>query len=507
MWFSSRLQRKTSNRALKARASHRTTPVPYRPRLEALDDRLVPAQVNLTVNTLADAGAGSLRAAILAADAGSHSDKITIGFNVSGTIDLQSPLPDLNNTIAIQGPGANRLTVERAVGASFASSIVTVDAGQTASLSGLTIANGNDGGVANHGGTLTLSGCTISGNSGVHFFGDTYGGGIWSLNDFGPSTLTLIGCTISGNSSNFGGGILATTLTISGCTISGNSAEDGGGVLSDGPATVSGCTLSGNTASYQGGGIDNDGKLTVSGCTISGNSATLGGGIHNDGTLTVTGSTLSGNSARGAVLNFGGPIDLPFGGTGGAIANDAGTLTVSGCTLSGNSATSIDFGGIHYSGDGGGIYDLNGLIVGTLDVRGSTFSGNSASDRGGAIYNFGSAAIQDSTLSGNSATRGGAIYNDNDPFATLSVRGSTFSGNSASDSGGGIYNLGTTTLQECTLSGNTAGSDGGGIFNGASGTLAVKDSTVLGNAALNGADIDNLGTLTLDDSIVGVLGS
>jgi hypothetical protein len=55
------------------------------------------------------------------------------------------------------------------------------------------------------------------------------------------------------------------------------------------------------------------------------------------------------------------------------------------------------------------------------------------------------------------------------------------------------------------LSGNIAGS-GGGLFNGASGTLSVKDSTVLGNTAPSGADVYSLGVLSLDDSTVGVLG-
>jgi hypothetical protein len=56
------------------------------------------------------------------------------------------------------------------------------------------------------------------------------------------------------------------------------------------------------------------------------------------------------------------------------------------------------------------------------------------------------------------------------------------------------------------LSANIAASAGGGIFNGASGTLAVKDSTVLSNVAPLGADLYNLGALTLDDSTVGVIG-
>jgi hypothetical protein len=106
---------------------------------------------------------------------------------------------------------------------------------------------------------------------------------------------------------------------------------------------------------------------------------------------------------------------------------------------------------------------------------------------------------------GSSATQGGGIYFVKAP-GLLEVQGSTFSLNTASDSGGGLYNLGTATLQECTLSGNTAGSAGGGVFNGASGTLTVKDSTMLDNVAPFGADLDNLGAVTLDDSTVGVSG-
>jgi predicted outer membrane repeat protein len=121
--------------------------------------------------------------------------------------------------------------------------------------------------------------------------------------------------------------------------------------------------------------------------------------------------------------------------------------------------------------------------------------------------------VRDSVLSANSAVEGGGIYNfsgifDNNQLSngTLEVQGSTFSGNTASDSGGAIYNLGTATVQGSTLSGNAAGSAGGGIFNGASGTLAVKDSTVLGNAAPGGADLYTLGSLALDDSTVGLIG-
>src|SRR5262249_13135299 len=149
MGFSSWLRNRTSTRAPRGRQQHRAAAPLFRPRLEALEDRNVPSQVSLTVSSLADAGPGSLRAALQTADAGSQSDKFTIGFGVTGTIDLQSPLPDLDNTIAIQGPGACSLTIQRDAAFVFASAIVTEDAGQTASLSGLTIVNGDAGGIAN----------------------------------------------------------------------------------------------------------------------------------------------------------------------------------------------------------------------------------------------------------------------------------------------------------------------------------------------------------------------
>jgi hypothetical protein len=212
-------------------------------------------------------------------------------------------------------------------------------------------------------------------------------------------------------------------------------------------------------------------KVTLSGLTITpGNGAAatdpgLGGSILNNGsTLTLSACILPDNSA----LVAGGAVD------------NLGILTVSGCTLSSNSA---------------GI----GVAIRT-----------SSSISGGICYG-GTLTVRDSLLIGNSAIAGGAIYND--AVSTLAVRGSTFSGNTATlpynsagfgDHGGGLFNVGTATLQECSRSGNTAGDGGGGIFN--SGTLAIKDSNVLGNTAPSRAELYNLGALTLDDSTVGVIG-
>src|SRR4051812_41121591 len=64
------------------------------------------------VTSVADDGAGSLRAALVAASApGSH----TITITATGTIDVQAQLPSLAQPLAITGPGADKLTIHQAV--------------------------------------------------------------------------------------------------------------------------------------------------------------------------------------------------------------------------------------------------------------------------------------------------------------------------------------------------------------------------------------------------------
>jgi predicted outer membrane repeat protein len=75
---------------------------------------------------------------------------------------------------------------------------------------------------------------------------------------------------------------------------------------------------------------------------------------------------------------------------------------------------------------------------------------------GGGIY--GSATVENSTISGNSAgTSGGGIYNN----SSLDVTLSTITGNSA-PSGGGIYNVGSVEVSNTILN---AGASGENIFN------------------------------------------
>ena len=91
------------------------------------------------------------------------------------------------------------------------------------------------------------------------------------------------------------------TFTLNGGTISGNSANGGGGIAMDGGTfNFSSGSIHGNTARNGGGGVSMWGSATfnMSGGTISGNSAPTdrgGGVVMNNGTFTMSGGTIYGN--------------------------------------------------------------------------------------------------------------------------------------------------------------------------------------------------------------------
>ncbi len=212
--------------------------------------------------------------------------------------------------------------------------LFTVDSGQSLTLRGLTLTGGNGGGVIssgyggaiyNDGGTLTLTQCTLTGNSASDSASDS-GGAIYN-----SGTLTLTQCTLSGNSAtNDGGAIVASggTLTLTQCTLSGNSASFGGGAISArGTLTLTQCTVSGNSATF-GGAIDGGGTLTLSNSIVAANSAPYGPDVYNASpsftTITTTGTNLLGSLAdstltAGATVRVGDPKLSPLGYFGGRV--------------------------------------------------------------------------------------------------------------------------------------------------------------------------------------------
>ena len=126
-----------------------------------------------TVINTNDSGAGSLRQALADANDG---DTINFDAAVTGTITLTSGELLVNDSITINGPGANIL----AVNGNAASRVFHISSGKTVIISGLTITNGgvvpNGGGILNDHATLTVNNCTVSGNT---IFSGT-GGGIFN---------------------------------------------------------------------------------------------------------------------------------------------------------------------------------------------------------------------------------------------------------------------------------------------------------------------------------------
>jgi hypothetical protein len=138
-----------------------------------------------TVTSLNDSGMGSLRQAIL--DANSNPGDDTINITVTGTIPLDSALPDLSTNMTINGPGARLLTVSR--NTTDRIRIFTITSGATVNISGLRVSEGytadgtdnppavSGGGIYNSG-TLTLTGVNVANNhTGTGFDDNGFGGG------------------------------------------------------------------------------------------------------------------------------------------------------------------------------------------------------------------------------------------------------------------------------------------------------------------------------------------
>ncbi|HHU10521.1 MAG TPA: right-handed parallel beta-helix repeat-containing protein, partial [Intrasporangiaceae bacterium] len=303
-----------------------------RPKTPVLIDelRLVCAD-SLTVTSLEDTGAGSLRAAVNSVCAGGVVD---IDPALAGeTIELQSPLT-LGKDVTIDGSGAPGLAVD----GGGDQRVVEVAGGTTATITDLTLRNGYGfqlaGGVLNNG-DLTLERVTVTGNQvttdGIDFWKG--GAGVYTGEN---ASVRIVDSTISDNSVTgaAGGGVYSffgSTTTIEGTTISGNSSNDvGGGLRLLGDTTIRNSTISGNTSTgWHGGGLFvTDASSTFEHVTIANNTSPAGtaGGMF-VGTfgapvdVTYSSSVISGNSGAECIID-GGPAAV-LTSTGGNVVADA----------------------------------------------------------------------------------------------------------------------------------------------------------------------------------------
>ena len=160
-----------------------------------------------TVTNDADSGAGSLRQAMIDANATTGvEDTINFDLGSAATITLTSgQLPTINDGAELTIDGGS---ADITVSGDHKYQVFNVDFGKLA-LNNLTVADGGGlrgNGIYNFSGTVTLSNSTLSGNSAA-----SVGGGIYSEGDGqGTGKLEVSNSTFSGNSNNgpfsFGGG-------------------------------------------------------------------------------------------------------------------------------------------------------------------------------------------------------------------------------------------------------------------------------------------------------------
>jgi predicted outer membrane repeat protein len=276
-----------------------------------------------------DAGHTTLRDAIADAEKPENpGSTVTFASGLSGTITLQSQLPDIDYPTMIQGPGTGRITIS----GDDTSRLFYLkgDAGFPVTISGLTLTHGkatadNGGAIDTYNADLTISGVVLSGNT-----ADSYGGAIEAYS--GDGTLTVRDSTFTGNTAATGGGgaiyATGTPISIQNSTFSGNHAASRGSALGidipSGPSTIQNSTFSGNTAisggTSRGGAIYSYGAengVTVNGSTVVGNSATLGGGVFNHAAFSsppvvLHDTIVANNSAMLTGPDLGGPFDSAF---------------------------------------------------------------------------------------------------------------------------------------------------------------------------------------------------
>ena len=337
------------------------------------------AAATFTVTSLADSGAGSLRQAVLDANAAAGADDVAFAPGLTGTISLTSGEIAISDPLTVNGPGLEVLTldanglsrifiVENTVAAlpiDVTLSGMTITRGGRLGLSGMPLPYG--GAVFSHGENLTIEDSVVS-DSTVTSVGlpaqRNCGGNVALLGLGGANggALRIVNSLLSGGrteSSGAGGNLCVElgTLHLERSTLSGGNCGlgfGGGGGLSllmpENASSIVLSTITGNGGTYIGGGIYADlspgGSLTIESSTISINSA---GTFGNGGGLSILGgevrienSTVSENNAAAG------------GGIGSRVGNN---LQIVNSTISGNFSYQSG-GAIHFSGAEGGSLDL-----------------------------------------------------------------------------------------------------------------------------------------------------
>ena len=156
----------------------------------------------------------------------------------------------------------------------------------------------------------------------------------------------------------------------------------------------------------------------------------------------------------------------------------------------------------HLSGltiaNGSGSYGAGVNNFGTLAIERSTLTANVATTNGGALQNLGSLIVSNSTVSGNSAGYGAGLFNYSVGACSCSasVTNTTFSGNQGGTYSGGIINVNfggsepVVRITNSTIAGNSAVAAAGIYLSDQGGVATV----ILKNTILAGNQSQNVGT-------------
>lgn len=430
----------------------RKNPARFRPRLEGLEDRLVPA--TLFVNTFADNVNHSdnlltLREAVDVVNGGS-----TAGLSLGerALVNTSSPLGTNDAIIFATGPGTITLLAEAGGQLTLAKSVAILGPGaDQLSISGSSSSRIFH--IAGGGITAFVTGVTLRDG-----FGDTNGGGAVLINS---GTFILVDSEVRD------------------CVAVGS----GGGVANNfGTLIVDRSLFFGNLAI----GLDGQDGSATGGGGGGGGAGGFGGAIFNLGNATITNTTFSNNTAHGGNGGRGfdnGGFGFGTGGNGGrgGVGGSPGQPGEDGMGGGGGGGGGSSFGGGNGGngayGDGGG----GGGATTSGGDGGAGGLGDSDSNAAGGGGNGGPGRFSGAGGGGGGAGLGGAIFSS----TSLSIFNCTLVGNIAVKGLGGAGAFGAS---------ETAGGDGlglgGGIYNESGpGTLVMKNTIVANNGADSGPDI------------------
>lgn len=454
----------------------------FRPAVEGLEDRLAPA--TFTVTNTKNTGAGSLRAAITAANAATGAD--TIAFNIAGTgthtILPTSALPAITDAVTIDAgtqPGftnaplivitgskagsanglvirADGCTVRGLVINKFARSgivlqsdgnkIQTCYIGTNATattttgnkLDGVTVAAGSSGNTIGGSGT----GNFIAGNRryGVNISGDGADANVVASNSIGNNAAGGVAVQAGAENNTLGGTAVALSNVIS--------ANGNNGILITGVGTK-GNTVVGNFVGTDSGGTKAIGNF-LDGIAVT------GGASENKIGLAGSGNLLSGNGRNGIHISGAGT-------TGNVVVSNFVGVTASGKEALGNGAAGVRVA------DGADRNTIGGSVAGvTNTIGGNKTIGVYVSNASGTVIRGNRIGIgPDGTTALGNASHG------------------VFVTNKASNTSVGGVNL---------TDGNLIANNGGdGVLIGSDAAAGSKVAAGAGNSVLSTAFIANGG--------------